>query len=130
MRNATRRSTKLTFFGHGDLPAFYAEHSGATPKITHRGLRKGVQRNHALCGMLAFAQPDANFWNRCPFRCLARGRGEHSVCIFSLSYIKPNGLFESSRRFDMPMIDATLMTALAALLTSIAGLIWSLRHKG
>jgi hypothetical protein len=30
----------------------------------------------------------------------------------------------------MPMIDATLITALAALLTSIAGLIWSLRRKG
>lgn len=29
----------------------------------------------------------------------------------------------------MPMIDATLISALAALLTSIAGLIWSLRRK-
>ncbi len=29
----------------------------------------------------------------------------------------------------MPMIDATLITALAALMTSIAGLIWSLRRK-
>jgi hypothetical protein len=29
----------------------------------------------------------------------------------------------------MPMIDATLITALAALVTSIAGLIWSLRRK-
>jgi hypothetical protein len=29
----------------------------------------------------------------------------------------------------MPMIDAPLITALAALMTSIAGLIWSLRRK-
>ena len=29
----------------------------------------------------------------------------------------------------MPMIDASLITALAALVTSIAGLIWSLRRK-
>ncbi len=29
----------------------------------------------------------------------------------------------------MPVIDATLITALAALVTSIAGLIWSLRRK-
>ncbi len=29
----------------------------------------------------------------------------------------------------MPVIDATLITALAALLTSFAGLIWSLRRK-
>lgn len=29
----------------------------------------------------------------------------------------------------MSMIDATLITALAALVTSIAGLIWSLRRK-
>jgi hypothetical protein len=29
----------------------------------------------------------------------------------------------------MPMIDATLITALTALVTSIAGLIWSLRRK-
>jgi hypothetical protein len=29
----------------------------------------------------------------------------------------------------MPMIDPTLITALAALVTSIAGLIWSLRRK-
>lgn len=30
----------------------------------------------------------------------------------------------------MPMVDATLISALAALITSIAGLIWSLRRKG
>jgi hypothetical protein len=29
----------------------------------------------------------------------------------------------------MPLIDASLITALAALVTSIAGLIWSLRRK-
>ena len=48
---------------------------------------------------------------------------------FLLSYTKPNGLSGSLRRNDMPMVDATLISALAALITSIAGLILSLRRK-
>jgi hypothetical protein len=33
------------------------------------------------------------------------------------------------RRICMSMIDPTLITAIAALVTSLAGLIWSLRRK-
>jgi hypothetical protein len=120
----------LTFFGHGDLPAFYAEYSGATPKITHRGLRKGVQRNHVLCGLLALASPDRHFWNQCHFAILGKRPSCPLYAYLALSYTKPNALSKAPTRIDMPMIDATLITELAALVTSIAGLIWSLRYKG